>query len=67
MVTFIIATGFIFLHGTEYVAWPRLIPPTDVLMYTGPGYRARYKGTDVGIPILDEKKAKWLTQVRRPL
>jgi phosphatidylinositol 4-phosphatase len=58
------STTFIFLHGTEYVSWPRLIPPVDVLMYTGPGYRARYDGTDVGVAVIDEKKAKWLTQGR---
>jgi hypothetical protein len=58
------ALAFILLHGTDYVSWPRLIPPTDVLLYTGPGYRARYKGASIGIPILDEKKAKWMTQGR---
>jgi hypothetical protein len=62
---FAASIAYVFLHGTEYVSWPRLIPPTDVLLYTGPGYRARYKGTNIGIPVLDEKKAKWMTQGRR--
>jgi hypothetical protein len=34
-------------------------------MYTGPGFRARYKGTSIGIPVLDEKKAQWMTKGRR--
>jgi phosphatidylinositol 4-phosphatase len=64
-ILFAASTAFIFLHGTEFVAWPRLLPPTDVLMYTGPGYRARYKGKTIGVPVLDAKKAKWMTQGHR--
>lgn len=59
------AVAFIFLHGTDYVSWPKLIPPTDVLLYTGPGFRARMKGPSIGIPVLDEKSAKWMVQGRR--
>ncbi|EIN13658.1 hypothetical protein PUNSTDRAFT_117371 [Punctularia strigosozonata HHB-11173 SS5] len=56
---------FILAHGTEYVAWPRLLPPTDVLLYVGPGYRSRYKGNDLSVPIFDEKKASWMLQGRK--
>jgi phosphatidylinositol 4-phosphatase len=56
---------FILAHGTEYVAWPRLLPPTDVLLYIGPGYRARYKGNEISVPVFDEKKASWMLQGRK--
>lgn len=35
---------FIVIHGIDYVAWPRLNPPTDVIYYTGPGYRSGHHG-----------------------
>lgn len=35
---------FIFIHGIEYVSWPRLIPSTDVIYYNGPGFRSGHKG-----------------------
>jgi hypothetical protein len=61
-----LSAAFIFMHGTEYVSWPRLLPPTDVLYYVGPGYRARLKGEGgIGIPVLDEKRAKWMAQGRK--
>lgn len=42
---------FIFLHGIEYVAWPRLLPPNDVIFYDGPGFREGRKGQGVSLPI----------------
>ena len=35
-----ISAGFIFAHGMDYVAWPRLVSLTDVIFYEGPGYRS---------------------------
>lgn len=35
---------FIVLHGIEYVSWPRLIPPTDIIHYKGPGFRSAHHG-----------------------
>lgn len=57
--------AFILTHGAEYVSWPRLLPPTDVLLYVGPGYRARLKGTSINIPVFDEKKAQFMLGRRR--
>ncbi|KAG8962908.1 hypothetical protein FRC03_003637 [Tulasnella sp. 419] len=35
---------YIFIHGIEYVAWPRLNPPVDVIHYDGPGYKSPQRG-----------------------
>ncbi|KAI6136821.1 SacI homology domain-containing protein [Pisolithus sp. B1] len=35
---------FIMLHGIDYVSWPRLIPPTDIIHYKGPGFRSAHHG-----------------------
>lgn len=37
----------------------------DVLTYTGPGFRARFKGSDIGVPVVDAKRARWMEQGRR--
>ncbi|KAJ7225879.1 SacI homology domain-containing protein [Mycena pura] len=39
-----IALVFIVIHGIDYVSWPRLIPSTDYIYYTGPGYRSAHHG-----------------------
>ncbi|QRW08596.1 recessive suppressor of Secretory defect protein [Ceratobasidium sp. AG-Ba] len=46
----VIATIFISIHGTAYVAWPRLNASAvrDVLMYDGPGYRSTQHGRGMG-------------------
>jgi len=41
---FAVAMVFILIHGIEYVAWPRLNPPTDIVYYNGPGYRSGHHG-----------------------
>lgn len=38
------AIAFIMVYGIEYVSWPRLIPPTDIVYYEGPGYRSAHHG-----------------------
>ncbi|KAF8213463.1 SacI homology domain-containing protein, partial [Mycena galopus ATCC 62051] len=35
---------FIGIHGIDYVSWPRLIPSTDYIYYTGPGFRSAQHG-----------------------
>ncbi|KAF4605523.1 hypothetical protein EYR40_004309 [Pleurotus pulmonarius] len=43
---------FIVLYGIDYVSWPRLLPPTDIIWYSGPGYRSADNGKGVkGWPI----------------
>ncbi|KAF8446152.1 SacI homology domain-containing protein [Boletus edulis BED1] len=37
-------TTFMMIYGIEYVSWPRLIPPTDIIYYEGPGYRSGHHG-----------------------
>ncbi|KAG9093825.1 hypothetical protein FRC06_011365 [Ceratobasidium sp. 370] len=46
----IISVIFISIHGTAYVAWPRLNASAvrDVLMYDGPGYRSAQHGRGTG-------------------
>lgn len=56
----LLALAFIFAHGMEYVAWPRLNPLTDVINYDGPGLRAKGKGRGVGLPGLGFSHKKGL-------
>ncbi|KAK7064539.1 SAC domain-containing protein [Favolaschia claudopus] len=39
---------FIVLHGIDYVSWPRLIPSTEYIYYTGPGFRSAHHGKGFG-------------------
>ena len=41
---FAVAMVFIVIHGIDYVSWPRLNPPTDIIYYNGPGYRSGHHG-----------------------
>ncbi|KAJ7693664.1 SacI homology domain-containing protein [Mycena rosella] len=43
-----ISLGFIVIHGIDYVSWPRLIPSTDAIYYTGPGFRSGHHGKGFG-------------------
>jgi hypothetical protein len=38
------AVTFMFIHGIEYVSWPRLNPLTDFIYYNGPGFRSARHG-----------------------
>jgi hypothetical protein len=40
---------FIFIHGIEYVSWPRLVPPTELIHYNGPGFRSAHNGKGLGL------------------
>ena len=44
-ISFAVASlAFIVIHGIDYVAWPRLLPPTDLIYYNGPGFRSGQHG-----------------------
>jgi hypothetical protein len=66
---FTISLAFITVHGIDYVAWPRLNPPTDIIYYSGPGFRSGHHGKGLGS--VSETKlglgrtAKWLNSGRR--
>ena len=60
MLWFFLATVtlvFIFIHGIEYVSWPRLQPLTDIIYYEGPGYRSGHRGKGFGLPLEKVKNA----------
>jgi hypothetical protein len=61
---------FIGINGIDYVSWPRLIPPTDIIYYTGPGFRSGHHGKGFGMTVEKgrfnaSKSAKWLNSGRR--
>ncbi|KAH7929386.1 inositol phosphatidylinositol phosphatase [Leucogyrophana mollusca] len=47
---------FIMIHGIDYVSWPRLIPPTDIIYYEGPGFRSGHHGKGFTGPIAKKIK-----------
>ncbi|KAF8905440.1 inositol/phosphatidylinositol phosphatase [Gymnopilus junonius] len=58
---FSIAVAYIIIHGIDYVSWPRLLPPTDIIYYTGPGFRSGHHGKGLkGVNEPSWKKTKWL-------
>ncbi|KAI0308011.1 SacI homology domain-containing protein [Multifurca ochricompacta] len=65
----VLSTTFILIHGIDYVAWPRLLPLTDVIHYDGPGYRSSHHGTGFGLDFGKLKSganAQWTTRgIRR--
>ncbi|KAF8584507.1 hypothetical protein K439DRAFT_1646925 [Ramaria rubella] len=47
----LLSLSYIFMHGVEYVSWPRLNPQTEAIYYNGPGFRSGRKGLGrLGIP-----------------
>lgn len=61
-----ISLTFIFIHGIDYVNWPRLVPLTDIIYYDGPGFRSANNGKGFGIPALDVKVgSKMLAKTRK--
>jgi phosphatidylinositol 4-phosphatase len=59
---------FILIHGIDYVSWPRLIPPTDVIYYNGPGFRSGNNGKGLGSSAESpdyKASAKWLSTGRK--
>jgi len=65
----VLSTIFMFIHGLDYVAWPRLLPLTETIHYSGPGFRSGYHGTGFGVDFSKLKSsanAQWVTKgVRR--
>jgi phosphatidylinositol 4-phosphatase len=56
-----VALIFMLLHGIDYVAWPRLIPPTDIIYYSGPGYRSGHNGKGLNGKLAPGmEKSRWL-------
>ncbi|KZV70310.1 hypothetical protein PENSPDRAFT_651589 [Peniophora sp. CONT] len=67
ILVFIASLTFIFTYGVDYVSWPRLLPPTDVIHYAGPGHRSARNGMGLGIPIdiaalKEGAAAKWMAR-----
>lgn len=54
------ALMFMFIHGIDYVSWPRLIPLTDVIYYNGPGFRSGDHGKGLRDNFGLARRAKWL-------
>nr|VWP01399.1 1,3-beta-glucanosyltransferase (EC [Ganoderma boninense] len=50
----VVSTAFIFIHGIDYVNWPRLLPPTDIIYYEGPGFRSAHHGKGLALPALEK-------------
>jgi hypothetical protein len=42
-----ITITFILVHGIDYVAWPKLNPPTEAIHYQGPGFRSGHHGKGI--------------------
>ncbi|KAG8678169.1 hypothetical protein FRC09_020061, partial [Ceratobasidium sp. 395] len=59
MIFLVISVIFISIHGTAYVAWPRLNASAvrDVLMYDGPGFRSTQHGRGMNGPVKGGKGA----------
>lgn len=53
----LVSLAFIFIHGIEYVNWPRLLPLSDIVHYEGPGFRSGHKGKGMGIAAFDSRQA----------
>ena len=51
---------FMLVHGIDYVSWPRLLPPTDAIYYSGPGYRSGNHGKGLKGRKAYLGMAKWL-------
>lgn len=52
------------INGIDFVAWPKLLPPTDVIYYNGPGFRSGRHGMGIGggkdLKAALEKTTRWL-------
>ena len=61
----VLSTIFMFIHGLDYVAWPRLLPLTDIIHYNGAGFRSGHHGTGFGIDfnkLRSGANAQWVTR-----
>lgn len=52
------------INGIDFVSWPKLLPPTDLIYYNGPGFRSARNGMGLGggkdVKVAVGKTAKWL-------
>ncbi|KAI0044382.1 hypothetical protein FA95DRAFT_1545168 [Auriscalpium vulgare] len=58
-----LSVTFVFIYGIDYVSWPRLLPPTDIINYSGPGYRSGDHGKGLGLDVGKLKagaSAQWM-------
>ncbi|THH12165.1 hypothetical protein EW145_g157 [Phellinidium pouzarii] len=55
------ALALIAAHGISYVSWPRLNPLTDIIEYSGPGFKGPRKGRGLGFLAGAVHKAKSVT------
>lgn len=66
-----ISLVFIVIHGIDYVSWPRLVPSTDYIYYTGPGFRSAHHGKGFGTENAPKTRsgtsmsAKWLNSGKK--
>jgi phosphatidylinositol 4-phosphatase len=60
-----VSLAFIFIHGIEYVNWPRLLPLSDIVHYDGPGFRSGHNGKGLGKPSLDSAQDEKAFSKRR--
>ncbi|PPQ66105.1 hypothetical protein CVT26_010906 [Gymnopilus dilepis] len=60
-----VSMAYIYIHGIDYVSWPKLIPPTDIIYYNGPGFRSGHHGKGLkGVSEPSWQKTKWLPAKR---
>ena len=61
----VLSTTFMFIHGLDYIAWPRLLPLTEIIHYNGPGFRSGHHGTGFGLDfnkLRSGANAQWVTR-----
>ncbi|KAI0274857.1 SacI homology domain-containing protein [Gloeopeniophorella convolvens] len=64
----VLSAVFVYFHGIDYVAWPRLLPVTDIIHYDGPGFRSGHHGTGFGLnfgKLKSEANAQWMARGAR--
>jgi hypothetical protein len=64
------ALSFLYIldRGVEYVNWPKLLPPTDIIQYDGPGFRTGPHGRGKGLsklPIPLSLRRLWMNGRRK--
>lgn len=66
---FAAALGYMTNNGIDFVSWPKLLPPTDIIYYTGPGFRSARHGMGVSgakdVSAAMAKTTKWLNGGKR--
>lgn len=59
-----VAVTYMMINGIDFVSWPKLLPPTDLIYYNGPGFRSARHGMGLrggkDLKVAVGKTAKWL-------